>query len=287
MNQRKNLHRLGMVLLVLMLITKSQAEVVTVELDRQIDDKQIVISALVRSPSSPNGKAIFLFPGWPGIPRIETKNEADSYFHLQEHFEEITAELNAAGITAVTVDCPTDQWGWRGYTPTACNDDYRSSEQHALDVTKLINKIKTTKSLNDITLMGHSYGAISSHWLSTQLDQRLITRVIHSASQTVAGGGQFANYGSSMKRFDHQQSKVPYFYLHHRDDLCSVTPYAYAASHAKDGALMTVLGGKKWASPCGGSGYHSYGGRRKQLAEALIILINKSEVTETITALDD
>lgn len=253
-------------------------EVISVTLGRQINDKPVVISALVQIAEKPNGKAILIFPGWPGIPRIEENNGTPSYLYLQEHFEEMAPTLLAAGISTVTVDCPTDQWGTRGFNPTACDDTYRSSAQHAEDVAALISKLKASKAIQQITIMGHSYGAVSSHWLSLRLDQGQIQSAIHSASQTVAGGGAFQQYASSMAKFNHADVKVPYVYLHHQDDLCSFTPYSYAQKNAKEGQLITVIGGNKWSAPCGKASYHGYSERRLQLADALVAFVNRSEV---------
>lgn len=253
-------------------------ELVSAVLNRQMDGKPVVISALVQMADKPNGKAILIFPGWPGIPRIEEYKGAPSYLYLQEHFEEMAPTLHQAGISTVTVDCPTDQWGTRGFQPTACDDNYRSSAQHAEDVAALISKLKDSKAIQQITIMGHSYGAVSSHWLSLRLNQGEIQSAIHSASQTVAGGGAFQQYASSMTRFNHADVKIPYVYLHHQDDLCSFTPYSYAKNHAKEGQLITVVGGNKWSAPCGKASYHSYSERRLQLADALVALINRSEV---------
>lgn len=50
--------------------------------------------------------------------------------YLQAHVELMQLTLHAAGISTVTVDCPTDQWGIRGPNPSACDDNYRSSVQH-------------------------------------------------------------------------------------------------------------------------------------------------------------
>lgn len=253
-------------------------EVISVDLGRESGGKPVVMSALVAMAPEPNGKALLLFPGWPGIPRIENREGVPSFYYLQPHFEEMRPILHAAGITTVTVDCPTDQWGTRAINPTSCDDKYRSSLQHAQDVAALIAKLKTEKGLRHITIMGHSYGAVSSHWLSLHLDKGEIQAAIHSASKTEVDSGAFANYGSSIARFDHSQVKVPYVYLHHQDDLCRNTPYSYAKKHAKQGQLITVTGGNRFSAPCGGASYHGFAGRRPQVADALVAYINRGEV---------
>ena len=262
-------------------------EVLTVDLSREAGGKPVVISAWVQSPEKPNGKALLVFPGWPGIPRIEEVMGRPSFMYLQEHVQEMAPTLHAAGITTVTVDCPTDQWGARGFNPTACDDNYRSSPQHAEDVAALIAQLKSRKALQHITIMGHSYGAVSSHWLSLRLNRGEIQNAIHSASQTIAGSGPYRNYASSMSRFPHAEVSVPYVYLHHRDDLCSFTPYSYAKKHAQEGRLITVLGGNKWTAPCGKASYHGYSDRRAQLADALVALINRSEVIASVKGEQD
>lgn len=257
-------------------------EVISVDLGREYGGKPVVMSALVGMAPQPNGKALLLFPGWPGIPRIENRDGSPFFYYLQSHFEEMRPILHAAGISTVTVDCPTDQWGVKAINPTACGDNYRSSLQHAQDAAALIAKIKAEKGLQHITIMGHSYGAVSSHWLSLHLDKGEIQAAIHSASKTEVDSPPFANYGSSMARFDHSQVKVPYVYLHHQDDLCRNTPYSYAKKHARQGQLITVTGGNRFSAPCGGGSYHGFAGRRPQVAEALVAYINRSEVISLI-----
>ena len=262
-------------------------EVITADLARTHEGQPVVISALLQMAPQPNGRAVLIFPGWPGIPRIETKEGMPSFFYLQEHFEKMRPALHAAGISTVTVDCPTDQWGVRGPNPSACDDRYRSSEQHAKDVLELIRKLKSTKNLDQLFIMGHSYGAISSHWLSVYLSKDDIQAVIHSATQSVGGGGPYTQYASSMNRFKHAESKVPYVYLHHQNDLCRFTPYGYAEKHAPKGQLMTVIGGNRWSEPCGKASYHSYSERTDQLAQALTLFVNKGEVMPVIKGQDD
>lgn len=262
-------------------------EVLTVDLQRIHAGQAVVMSALVHIAPQPNGKALLIFPGWPGIPRIESKDGAPTFYYLQEHFEKMRPALLAAGISTVTMDCPTDQWGLRGPHPSGCDDNYRSSEQHAQDVLALIQELKKTKNLKQIFLMGHSYGAISSHWLSTHLNPDDVQAVIHSATQSVAGGGPYTAYASSMNRFKHAESKIPFVYLHHQNDLCRVTPYGYAEKHAPKGQLMTVVGGNRWTEPCGKASYHSYSERTDQLAQALSLFINTGEVTAIIKGKED
>jgi hypothetical protein len=145
-----------------------------------------------------------------------------------------------------------------------------------------MQKIKSTKALDQVFIMGHSYGAISSHWLSFWLGPQEVQAAIHSATQSQAGGGLYTAYAASMGRFVHAQAKVPYVYLHHQNDLCRFTPYSFAAKNALPDKLMTVVGGNRWSEPCGKASYHSYSDRTDPLAQALIAFINRAEVTAVI-----
>ena len=54
-------------------------EVISVDLQRTHEGQPVVISALLQLAPQPNGKALLIFPGWPGIPRIETKEGVPSF----------------------------------------------------------------------------------------------------------------------------------------------------------------------------------------------------------------
>ena len=50
---------------------------------------------------------------------------------------------------------------------------------------------------------------------------------------------------------------------------------------------MTVIGGNRWSEACGKASYHSYSERTDQLAQALVLFMNKGEVTLTIKGQED
>jgi hypothetical protein len=55
-------------------------EVITADLARTHEGQPVVMSALLQMAPQPNGRAVLIFPGWPGIPRIETKEGAYRLF---------------------------------------------------------------------------------------------------------------------------------------------------------------------------------------------------------------
>lgn len=245
---------------------------------RSKSDQKVVIRGLLDLAPQPNGNILMVFPGWPGIPRIELRNGQPAFFYLQQHVERMRPILHAAGISLLTVDCPTDQWGQRGPNPSACDDDFRSSDAYADDVRRLIEQVRSQQPVTRFFAMGHSYGAISSHWLSLRLPDQL-AGVIHSATQSIAGGGAYTGYAKSMDAFPHDQVRVPFIYLHHRDDLCRFTPYRFAQNHGSPNRLITVVGGSRWSDPCGKASYHSYDERHEAVGQALVRWINEGVVT--------
>ncbi len=256
----------------------TQRQVVEALSARSQGEQKVMIRGLLDQAPQPNGNVLMVFPGWPGIPRIELKNGQPAFFYLQQHVERMRPALHVAGISVLTVDCPTDQWGQRGPNPSACDDEFRSSEAYADDVRRLIEQVRSQQTLTRFFAMGHSYGAISSHWLSLRLPDQL-AGAIHSATQSIAGGGPFTGYAKSIGTFPHDQVRVPSIYLHHRDDLCRFTPYSFAQRHGSQNRLITVVGGNRWSDPCGKASYHSYDERQEAVGQALVRWINEGVVT--------
>ncbi len=257
-------------------------QVIEAPVSRPEGQPAAVIRGLLDLAPAPNGKVLMVFPGWPGIPRIELKDGRPSWLYLQQHVQEMRPLLHQAGISVLTVDCPTDQWGQRGPSPTACDDDYRSSMQHAQDVRALIAQTRQAAALQQFYAMGHSYGAVSSHWLAIHLGTELAGS-IHSATQSVAGGGAFTRYASTVATIAPAQLPPTSIYLHHRDDLCRFTPYAFAKKQAIHG-LMTVTGGNRWSEPCGKASFHSYAERSQEVGAALVKWLNEGVLTPQIPA---
>ena len=76
-------------------------------------------------------------------------------------------ELMQGGIALVQMDCPTDQWGENPRPPaTKSPADYRSSQQHADDVQKIMARLKAEHDLSNLCILGHSAGSVSSCWLA-------------------------------------------------------------------------------------------------------------------------
>ena len=84
-------------------------EVIGVSLDRQHDAKPVVMSALLQMAPQPNGKVLLVFPGWPGIPRIESKDGTPAYLYLQAHVELMRPALPSE-VISLTADKYQEAW---------------------------------------------------------------------------------------------------------------------------------------------------------------------------------
>jgi predicted alpha/beta hydrolase family esterase len=237
----------------------------------------------IESSITPSKTALLFFPGWPGLlwlpENIQAErfitNAPNSRFYATRHIDLMPSK----GVSFVMVDCPTDQWGssQRSADPTGCSDSYRSSQQHAQDITRLITHLKDKQGVEKIYLMGHSYGSVSSRWLAIHLGDQ-IQGSIHSASMSYAAGMRFADYGSSISRMDMGQAQAPWVFVHNLNDQCKTTPYAPIKAMA-DTRLITVRGGTPSGDPCGGGHYHSYQGRELEVLNAVARWITSHEVT--------
>jgi hypothetical protein len=228
--------------------------------------------ALDRAPKS-SGKVLLLYRGYPGIAKIEGSEGRVKFMSGQEHFEEMIPAMLKAGISTVTLDCPSDQ-------QSACRDSYRSSTQHADDVRALL-KVLRQMGFTEFHLMGHSYGGVSSHWLSLHLGEDFKS-VIHSATQSGSPPLFNADLAKSMKDFPHDAVKTEVLYLHHLNDQCYLTPYSYAKANAKPNRLVTVMGGDRSGPTCGAGSFHSYLGRRAEVADALVRWVRDGEVVTVV-----
>jgi pimeloyl-ACP methyl ester carboxylesterase len=146
---------------------------------------------------------------------------------------------------------------------------------------KALLKVLRQMGFTEFHVMGHSYGGVSSHWLSLHLGEELKS-VIHSAAQSGSPPLFNADLAKSMKDFPHDAVKTEVLYLHHQDDLCFLTPYSYAKAHARSNRLVTVIGGDRSGPACGAGSFHSYLGRRAQVAEALVRWIKDGEVVPVV-----
>ena len=252
-----------------------------------ISPSAAVLRAVSIQPAAkPSKTALLFFVGWPGILWLPENPMPNRFIEISKRnaFYAIThlGFFPSQDIAFVLVDCPTDQWGSEQRTPDpqGCSDAYRSSPQHADDVKKLIAHLRRTQGIEQVYVMGHSYGSVSSRWLAIRLGNE-IQGSIHSASMSQAAGARFPDYGSSVSRMDMSQASAPWVYLHNQQDQCRNTAYAPNLEVAGP-KMITVRGGSPEGDPCGGGHYHSYRGRELEVLQAVARWIRTGDIVSPV-----
>ena len=170
----------------------------------------------------------------------------------------IREKIAGADIADAIVDAPSDR------LPNGMTDEFRSSEQHASDVRKIIADLHARFPQARILLVGTSRGTISAVHLARALGD-VVQGAILSSTVTVAD-----RVGPGLSGFDFTSIKIPVLWLHHHDDGCRSSPYAGAERAARGGAFISVSGGDPPQSgPCEPLSPHGYFGREDATVEAI------------------
>lgn len=223
---------------------------------------------MLAKPKPDSDTALLFFRGWPGIWRYSEKTTANRTTPRAQLMRDVFAK---EGITFVSVDCPTDQWGAEvrpgvvvSGPPPSCLDNYRRSPQHADDVRKVMQVLHEQHGIRHFYIYGHSFGTLSSRWLAKHLGNE-IAGSIHSASMNTSPQ---APTGYSVYGFNYASLTAPQLHIHHEKDACRGTPYSAVKAYAGNN-MVTVRGGLAHGDPCGGGHLHSYEGRDTEVAQAI------------------
>lgn len=235
--------------------------------------------AILTMPTVPADTALLYFRGNPGYMLIKSLRDKQRNLGWVGKGE---AQLMQAGIALVQVDCPTDQWGDSPRPPaTRCLGDYRSSQQHADDVRRLMAQLKAQHGLKNFYILGHSIGTISSRWLAINLGKDEIAGSIHSSAVNSFAPQMYALEGELPREFPVKSAGAPLLNVHNERDACRGTPYNYVSGYSKDN-LVTVRGGIPEGDPCGGGNLHSHQGREAVVVNAIIRWIKTKQVDQYI-----
>lgn len=270
-----------------------KAQFVEVDLGREygfFSKSPAVLRAVTVTPTKVEPKeAILFFIGWPGLLWLPENFEPQKFLELSKNSRfHMFRDINffaSRDITFVVIDCPNDQWGstMRSATPTGCGDSYRSSQTHADDIRRLMSQLKDKQGIEKFYVMGHSYGSLSSRWLSINLGKE-IEGSIHSASVThkpAPNAPQLQDFGSSLQRLDPSKAASPYIFVHNAQDQCFATQYNPIQQSAPD-KLITVKGGIAEGDPCGGGHLHSYRGKWPVVLDAIYKWIKTREIATSV-----
>ena len=235
--------------------------------------------AILTMPAVPTDTALLYFRGNQGYMLIKSLRDKQRNLGWVGKGE---AQLMQAGIALVQVDCPTDQWGDSPRPPaTRCLGDYRSSQQHADDVRRLMAQLKAQHGLKNFYILGHSIGTISSRWLAINLGKDEIAGTIHSSAMNSFVPQLFDLVGNLPREFPGKSAGAPILNVHNENDSCRSTPYNYVRDYSS-GNLVTVRGGIPEGDPCGGGNLHSHQGREAVVVNAIIRWIKTKQVDQYI-----
>lgn len=236
-----------------------------------------------KKPGSKPTTAALLFPGYPGVLKVEAQAGGAPEFQLRGNFlVRARRHLVSDTVMTVLVDCPKDRW-------TNCDDAYRESDQYAADIAAAIDKLKADQGVGKIYLIGTSYGTVSSAFLARKLDGR-IDGAIHTATFTDprAGRGRGQVHGLAMWDFDWTAAHADQLFVHHQDDPCQLTQYRTIAARHGSIPLITVQGAKGVrGEPCEAFSQHGFVGRERPVMLAIGDWIATRKVTETVGAKGD
>jgi hypothetical protein len=175
---------------------------------------------------------VALFPGHPGILRLELENEQARY-EMRGNFLVRSRRHWLDGETLVlVVDAPSDQWATFGQS-------FRATPRYGADVAALLHEAAQKFGVADWTFVGTSEGSVSA-FHAARMNPQLARRLILTSSLWRA-----TRNGAGLSDADWSALKVPLLIVHHADDPCEFTAYRDAQRHAEKARspLLTVRGG--------------------------------------------
>lgn len=247
-------------------------QIVSVDLEKNY--KQQGVLSLKNKSDKPK-KLVLLFPGGDGVIRpVVIQNNSMMSSKLKGNFLiRARRHLVDQELATLIIDCNSK-------FKSRCESKYQASLERHLDITKLINKVKNSyPSINEIWLLGTSFGTVSSSFLSIHGSQyyagAIHTSTITEPNLTFKGGY------SILSRFDYNKTKIPQFFIHHKKDPCPLTTYDGAEKISKkfNIPLVTVLGGNDGkGDKCKAHTQHGFKGVEKRVMKEINKIIKNKKI---------
>lgn len=208
-----------------------QEELLEVQIDGGV--QRAVLSR--RAGAAEVTKLVVLLPGYPSVVRPEMGNGVMMSSPLLGNFL-IRARRNLVTDQTMTllVDCHS-QIG------DTCTPEYQGSRERYKHVKAVIDAAKAQlPGVKQVYLMSTSAGSISSAFIALY-GQSEFAGVIHTASIDPTAVKSY----TQLYNFDYAAIKIPQAFVHHVEDPCSITQYAYirAVAEKYKVPLISVSGG--------------------------------------------
>lgn len=225
----------------------------------------------VASGTSGHSRLAVLLPGYPSVVRPVVENGAMVRSKLNGNFLiRSRKDLADSMIATLVVDCYSQSGDY-------CSSAYQSSKQRQMHVQKLIDEVKKRiPSIEQVWLIGTSMGTISSSFMPIHAPS-LYSGAIHTASITEPLA---RNSYRELMDFDYGQTKVPQFFVHHKNDPCYLTTWSGAKriSDKYGHKLITVSGGADFrGGACQAFTEHGFRGKEKEVMQAISVLIKTGQ----------
>jgi pimeloyl-ACP methyl ester carboxylesterase len=211
---------------------------------------------------APPQAAVVLFPGGTGSIRLHVEDNIIKFG--SNNFVVRSRNLFVRrGVAVALVDAPSDQ-------VDGMANAFRKSKAHVQDVKAVIADIRKRYPAVPVFLIGTSMGTVSAAYVGRALGSDL-AGVALTSSPFRPSGRRSTHGDSNLSDFDLESIKVPLVIVHHREDACSICPYAEAQRRAGSHPLISVSGGKPPQSdPCEALSAHGYLGKEEETVEAIV-----------------
>jgi hypothetical protein len=216
-----------------------------------------------------------LLPGYPAVVRPIVENNVMIRSGLNRNFL-IRARRHLADdeIATLVVDCPSE-------IGPVCTTKYQASKERERDVQKLIVESKKhLPTVQKVWLVGTSMGTVSSSFMPIH-NMTGYEGAIHTAS--ISEPYERNNLYIDLLDFDYKKSRIPQFFIHHKDDACELTTYSGVKKIADkfDALLVTVIGGSRFkGGECGAFSQHGFRGREKKVMRNISMIIKTQKAND-------
>lgn len=211
-----------------------------------------------------NGKSfpqgVALFPGHPGIMKIQAGADGQPTFELKGNFLIRARRFWVDGQTLVlSVDAPSDEWA--GFS-----QHFRETPRYGEDVAALLGAAAEKYGVQQWTFVGTSEGSVSA-FHAARMNPKLARRLILTSSVF-----EPSRSGPGLSGVNLAALPAETLWVHHADDQCRFTPYSEAQAFAKRSGkpLVTVHGGGPGkGDACQAFRAHGYVGVERKTVEAM------------------
>ena len=202
---------------------------------------------------------IALFPGHPGIMKLQVENGQPHYEMRGNMLVRSRRHWLDEETLVALIDAPSDEW-------TSFSQGFRATARYGTDIGALLRQIEAGFGVAEWTFVGTSEGSVSA-FHAARMNPAAAKRVILTSSVFKSGRN---GPGLSDARFG--ELAAPLLWVHHEDDPCEYTAYRDAKRYADRSMspLVTVRGGgPEKGGACQAFTHHGFVGMERAVVLAM------------------